>query len=197
MNLPQLKKALLGIEWSDIEFKEAATEVPKTAFETVSAFANTHGGWIIFGVRQAEKAFEISGVNNPDKIQNDFLSVLHADQKVNHDITVAEKKFSIEGKIVLAFHITENVRTRKPVYLDGDIRRSFLRRGGGDYRAKMIDIERMLRDATEDRWDSQVFERVTIKEAFNESSLAWYRSRFHQNNSGFDPKQPDIEFLLQ
>jgi ATP-dependent DNA helicase RecG len=197
MNLPQVKKILSGIEWTDVEFKAAVSDVPKSAFETVSAFANTHGGWLIFGITQNIERYEIAGVTKPDKIQNDFLSVLHADQKINHDVTVTGKKFRIDGKTILAFHIAENIRTRKPVYLDGDIRRTFVRRGGGDYRAKLPDIERMLRDATEDRWDSQIFERVALKEAFNESSLAWYRSRFHQHNSGFDPKQPDFEFLHQ
>lgn len=103
--------------------------MPKSAFETVSAFANTHGGWLVFGVKQAGEVFEASGVSNPDRIQNDFLSVLHADQKINHDVEITEKKFVIDGKTVLAFHVAENARTRKPVYLDGDIRRTFLRRG--------------------------------------------------------------------
>lgn len=42
----------------------------------------------------------------------------------------------------------------------------------------MQDIERMLRDATADRWDGKVFERVSLDEAFNKSSIAWYRTDF-------------------
>ena len=106
-----------------------------------------------------------------------------------------EPRMNIGGKAVLLFQVTENHRTRKPVYLDGDIRRTFLRKGGGDYKAQMQDIERILRDATADRWDSQPFERVLLKEAFHSGSLRWYRDRFHQVNTGFDPKQPDQEFL--
>jgi ATP-dependent DNA helicase RecG len=158
MNLDKLKQLLSGIEWTDVEFKEASHDVPKSGYETVSAFANTHGGWLIFGIKQGDDGFEIAGVNNPEKIQNDFLSVLHADQKLNHDIAVTEKQMNVDGRTILAFHIEENPRTRKPVYLDGDIRRTFIRRGGGDYKAQMPDIERMLRDATADRWDAQVFE---------------------------------------
>ncbi len=63
------------------------------------------------------------------------------------------------------------------------------------YKAQLTDIERMLRDATADRWDSQPFDRVLLKETFHPSSLRWYRDRFHQVNAGFDPKQPDQEFL--
>ena len=33
--------------------------------------------------------------------------------------------------------------------------------------------------------------------AFDNSSLAWYRTRFHQVNEGFDIRQPDEEFLRE
>ena len=50
MKIAELKDLLKAGEWNDIEFKEARTAVPKSAFETVSAFANTHGGWLVFGI---------------------------------------------------------------------------------------------------------------------------------------------------
>jgi ATP-dependent DNA helicase RecG len=161
----------------------------------VSAFTNTHGGCLVFGVAEHGDAYEITGVDRPDKVQNDFLSVLHADAKINHDVQVTEQRLNIGGKTILVFQIAENQRTRKPVYLDGDIRRTFLRKGSGDYKAQMQDIERMLRDATADRWDSQPFDRVLLKEAFHPGTLRWYRDRFHQANTGFDPKQSDRDFL--
>jgi len=195
MKIGQLKNLLKAGEWNDIEFKAARNELPKSSFETVSAFANTHGGWLVLGVSQQAEAFDISGVLQPDKIQNDFLSVLHADKKVNHDIQVTEQRMDADGKTVLIFHIAENPRTRKPVYLDGDIRRTFLRKGGGDYKAQMQDIKRMLRDATADCWDSQPFEKIPFKDAFHKGSLRWYRNRFHQVNTGLDSEQPDREFL--
>ncbi len=195
MKIAELKKLLKAGEWNDVEFKEARSAVPKSAFETVSAFANTHGGWLVFGVSQHDEGFDISGVEKADKVQNDFLSVLHADAKINHDVQVTEQKLDIDGKSILIFQISENPRTRKPVYLDGDIRRTFLRKGSGDYKAQMQDIERMLRDAGVDRWDSQPFDRVPFKDAFHSGSLRWYRDRFHQVNSGFDPNQSDRDFL--
>lgn len=195
MNLDALKKLLVAGEWNDIEFKEARRDVPKSAFETVSAFANTHGGYLVFGVAQDGDAFAISGVERPDKVQNDFLSVLHADAKVNHDIEVQETRLVVEGKTILVFHIAENQRTRKPVYLDGDIRRTFVRKGGGDYKAHNADVEKLLRDASTDRWDSEPFEKVPFKDAIDSSSMHWYRERFHQINSGFDTQQSDRDFL--
>ncbi len=151
MKRTELKKLLKAGEWNDVEFKEVRSDVPKSAFETISAFANTHGGRLVFGVAEEGDAYEITGVEKPDKVQNDFLSILHAGAKLNHDVTVTEQKIRVGGKTILIFHVAENQRTRKPVYLDGDIRRTFLRKGSGDYKAQMQDIERMLRDATSDR----------------------------------------------
>jgi ATP-dependent DNA helicase RecG len=50
MDLPSLKNLLQAGEWNDLEFKEARASGPKSALETVSAFANTRGGWLVFGI---------------------------------------------------------------------------------------------------------------------------------------------------
>ena len=74
MEISELKKLLKAGEWNDAEFKKARNALPKSSFETVSAFANTHGGWLEFGISQQGEAFDVSGVLKPDKVQNDFLS---------------------------------------------------------------------------------------------------------------------------
>jgi hypothetical protein len=104
---------------SEAVVKAARNALPKSVFETVSAFATTRGGWPVLGVTQDGERFEVSGVAEPDKVQNDFLSVLHADGKVNHDVEVTEHRLVHDGQVVLAFHVAENPRIRKPVYLDG------------------------------------------------------------------------------
>ena len=44
MNQDDFIQLLNAHEWNDVEFKEAKHDVPKNAYETVSAFANTAGG---------------------------------------------------------------------------------------------------------------------------------------------------------
>lgn len=39
----------------DVECKKAENNVPKSAYESHSAFANTRGGYIIFGVKEDTK----------------------------------------------------------------------------------------------------------------------------------------------
>lgn len=146
---PSLNALLQSGERNAAECKAAHSALPKSVSETVSAFAK-RGGWLVLGVTQHGERFDVSGVAEPDKVQNDFRSVLHAGGKVSHDVAVTEHRYLHGGEVVLAFYVAENARTRKPVYLDGDIRRTFLRRGGADYRAQPHELDRMLRDATAD-----------------------------------------------
>jgi len=52
MDKNSLLQRLSDIEWSDFEVKKGASELPKDVWETVSAFSNTSGGWLILGVSQ-------------------------------------------------------------------------------------------------------------------------------------------------
>ena len=51
MTQDELIELLNAHEWRDVEFKEAQRAVPRNAYETVSAFANTEGGHLVFGVK--------------------------------------------------------------------------------------------------------------------------------------------------
>lgn len=62
MTKEQLLKKLQGVEWDDFECKSAQSKVPANVWETVSSFSNTAGGWIVFGVNQAGKKFDVQGV---------------------------------------------------------------------------------------------------------------------------------------
>ena len=74
MNKAELIEKLEDIEWEDFEVKEAKSEIPKNAWETVSAFSNTAGGWLIFGISKKGKSYDILGVSNPEKIEQDFTT---------------------------------------------------------------------------------------------------------------------------
>ncbi len=182
-------------EWSDVEFKEARNAAPKSAYETVSAFANTAGGWLVFGVRDRGGSLGIVGVIQVDKVQNEFLSTLRSGQKINRAIDVAEDMVETDGKTLLVFHIPESPRSEKPVYLDGDIRRSFIRRGAGDERCTPAEIERFLRDASADRYDGETLSGLDAEEFFDAESVRWYRRVFDERNPGRHQGLSDVEFL--
>ena len=195
MTHDEIIEALSRYEWSDVEFKEARNAVPKSAYETVSAFANTAGGWLVFGVRDRGGSLGIVGVIQVDKVQNEFLSTLRSRQKINRAIDVAEDVVETDGKTLLVFHIPESPRSEKPVYLDGDIRRSFIRRGAGDQRCTPAEIERFLRDASADRYDGETLSELDAEEFFDRESVRWYRRVFDERNPGRHQGLSDVEFL--
>ena len=194
MEKEKLIERLKGYEWTDVEFKEARRAVPKNAYESVSAFSNTEGGWLVFGVRDGAGGFEIVGVLEVDKVQNDFLGALRSGQKLNRVIAVNERLIEEDGKALLVFHIPEARRQDKPVYLNGDIRRSFLRRGAGDERCTQAEIERLLRDATDERYDGEAID-LDPERCFDDGSVPWYRKLFDDRNPGHDATLSHLEFL--
>lgn len=131
MTKNELINKLIGVEWEDFEVKEAKGELPKSIWETVSAFSNTNGGWIILGIKQNGVSFDVLGVGNPEKIEQDFLNTLRA-EKFNVQVITKQEIFNFDSKIVLAFYISGN--KKKPVYFNS-IANTFIRRGSGDQRA--------------------------------------------------------------
>lgn len=52
----EIHEDLLKGEKIDLECKEAESQIPKSIYETYSAFANTNGGTILLGIREDRKA---------------------------------------------------------------------------------------------------------------------------------------------
>ena len=75
MTKEELVARLRDIEWDDFEVKAAKSDLPKNIWETVSAFSNCSGGWIVLGVKQSGRLFEIVGVDNIEKLEQDFFGI--------------------------------------------------------------------------------------------------------------------------
>ncbi len=194
MNQDELIQLLSAHEWNDVEFKEAQQAVPKNAYETVSAFANTAGGHLVFGIRKDKTRFEVVGVLDVDKVQNEFISTLRQKEKISLIIDVEEHLRNVDGNDLLIFYVPETTRTDKPVYLNGDIRRAFIRKGGADVRCSREEIQRLINDASEDRYDGQTV-GLDLQSCFDTASISWYRNVYERKpgNRSYAGKN-DIEF---
>ena len=171
MTKEDMIKCLQDIEWENFEVKKAEIAIPRNSWETVSAFANTGGGWLVFGVSQKEQDFKITGVNNPEKIEQDFVTTLRSNQKFNVRIDPICKKYDIEDKMVLAFNIP--VSAQKPVYFN-NLKNTFIRTASGNQRATQAEIDAMYRDqafGTKDR-ELTIFD----SEALDQKSIERYRN---------------------
>ena len=189
MTRDELIEKLKDIEWDDFEVKEAAAELPKNIWESVSAFSNTSGGWIVLGVRQTGKNFCVSGVRNGEKIESDFLNIVRGRQKLNQLIAVKPKKYRIDGKLVLAFFIPSS--PFKPIYFTSE-RNTFIRTGSGDRRASDFEITAMLRDQSFGTKSEQTIAESST-EMLNRDSLESYLEQIKAFNPEFPYSKLPIE----
>ena len=197
MTKEELIKRLQKFEWSDFECKKAQRGVSEDAYKTVSAFANTSGGYLVFGVKDENSQLDIVGVIEIDRVQNDFLSALRAGNKLNRVISVQEEMIEHEDKTLLVFYVPESPYTEKPVYLNRDIRQSFIRRGAGDERCTPTEIERFIRDASRERYDSEALEGISADGFYDEGTVRWYRNIFNTKQPGRHETLSNDDFLLE
>ena len=60
-------------ETDKVEFKEAKNALPRSFWESYSAFANTDGGSILLGVREDENGkYHVQGVRNAEKLMQEI-----------------------------------------------------------------------------------------------------------------------------
>ena len=179
MNKQELVKKLEDIEWEDFEVKEAKSEVPQSSWETVSAFSNTAGGWLVFGVKKEGKDYSVVGVSNPSKAEQDFTNVLRTGDKFNKKISVKCKKYDFDGKTVLAFYIPQRHPREKPIYFTTQTN-TFIRTASGDQRATQEEIDSFFRNASFEEKDRELTS-FSINN-LDEETISQYRGLFFNSN---------------
>ena len=191
MTKEELLQRLTAIEWDDFECKTAENKLPDNVWETVSAFSNTSGGWIVFGIKQNGKKFEVQGVSNGEKTESDFLNTIRGGQKFNMRLSAKGVKYNFDGKLVLAFFVPSSIV--KPIYFNNPIN-SFIRTGSGDRRATETEVMAMMRDQAFGCKSELVVEGTSLKD-LNKGSLETYRNHIRNDNPTFPSKDlPDDQF---
>lgn len=188
MTKDELLCRLNGVEWNDFEVKEASGGLPKSMWETVSAFSNTTGGWIILGVREEKEkkvsTFEIVGVDKPEKMEQDLTSTLRSTSKFNVPILARIERLDFDGNIVFAVNIPPS--DSKPVFINNNLSNTYIRVGSGDQRATDIEIGILLREKTFGCKSEMVVPGTKIRD-LNANSIDTYRRRLQEFN-------PELEF---
>ena len=194
MTKEELLDRLNDIEWDDFEVKEASGGLPKSMWETVSAFSNTAGGWIVLGVKETKvksvSTYEITGIEKAEKMEQDIISTLRSVSKFNVPILATARKFDFEGRSILCFYVP--VSANKPVYFGNNLNNTYIRVGSGDQRATDIEIDILMREKTfgmksEMEVDGTGFADLNIQ------SLQTYRRRVRDFNPDFRYNDLDDE----
>lgn len=171
-----LRKINQNHESYDFEVKEALHNLPKNTWETYSAFANTSGGILLFGIKENKvtKEFIIEGVNDPDKLIKDFVTTAQNRNKVSINLVQNEdiEIFDLNEKQVVVIYIREASIRQKPVYINGidSYQHVYIRKYEGDCRATQEEYRRFVRN-TQDNVDEELLNYFTVDDLDNESIL--------------------------
>ena len=160
-----------------IEAKKALGGLPKSIWETYSAFANALGGVILLGV-QEHKDTSLSPVNLPDPegMVRQFWELMRDGKTVSVNI-LTEKHVRIaevDGKRIIAIEVPRARRSQRPVYIGGDpMTGTYRRNGEGDYRCRREEVLEMQRDAARQTRDMRLLPTMDLA-ALEPGSVAEY-----------------------
>ena len=77
-----------------IEAKKALGGLPKSIWETYSAFANTHGGIILLGVEEwADKSLHTVDLPDPDRLIKEFWDIVNNPNKTSVNVLSSKDEF--------------------------------------------------------------------------------------------------------
>lgn len=191
MEMQELKSMIYQGEKVEIECKKAESSVPKSAYESYSAFANTKGGYIILGVKEdksktkPEERFVLQGIENPEKQREDFWNTING-SKVNVNILKDENVYVVEeeGISLIVIHVPRAEFNMRPVYVgENPYKGTYKRNHEGDYHATEHEVRGMIRDQNPDGNDSLILEYYTMDD-IDKETLRKYRQIFEIRNEG-------------
>lgn len=134
-----------------IEAKKALGGLPKSIWETYSAFANTHGGIILLGVEEwADKSLHTVDLPDPDRLIKEFWDIVNNPNKTSVNVLSSKDVFvqEVDGDHIVVINVPRAERSYKPVYVDGNPLCTYRRNGEGDYRCTKEEYQAMVRDAS-------------------------------------------------
>ena len=166
----EIHEGLLKGEKIDLECNEAESQIPKSIYETYSAFANTNGGTILLGIREDRKAadpakrFTVTGIKDKDKLLADFWNTINS-SKVNANILLDEHVYPLTmGTLtVLVIEVPRADYRIRPVCVgENPFKGSFKRNHEGDYHCTEAEVRAMISDENESGNDSLLRENDII-----------------------------------
>ncbi|WP_181773875.1 ATP-binding protein [Amycolatopsis pittospori] len=144
----------LGGDHAFVEAKRAETKLPKSVRETLSAFANTSGGILIFGLDES-RGFEANGVRDPAKLEADLAAMCSENLEPPLRPLIGTHRFE-DADLVVA-EIPELPSGSKPAYNRGTgmTQGSYIRVADGDRKLSPYEVQLMVANRGQPRDDEQ------------------------------------------
>ncbi len=180
--------------------RDGKGELPRSVWETVSAFANTAGGTIVLGVAERrDGSLEALGIPRADKVLDDFWNAALSDDKLSARILRDEDAHieEVEGKRIVVIRIPWADRRIRPIYINGDLfGGTFRRTHTGDHLCSREEILSMVRDSDTSSQDMRGAKGSEMS-WLDADTVGRYRRRFNTLRPGHAwAELSDEEFLV-
>lgn len=162
---------LVGTDGQRIEVKSG---VGKDVLETLSAFANTSGGTIIIGLSEQHGMEPVPGFDAQrarSQLESSFeqlTPVIRADMEI----------IPFEDTQILVADVPEILPRDKPCYISarGKHQGSFVRSGVGDHKLANYEVDRLLEEHSQPKWDDEPVPEAAVTDLIPEALEAYLQS---------------------
>lgn len=153
---------LTGTDLQRFEVKAAVQELPKSIPETLSAFSNGSGGVLILGL-QEQNGFTVAPGFDPKRTQD---ALAGACEKMRPRVRPVIEVHEFEGAPILVAEVEEMQPIDKPCHVStrGKYGGSFIRTADGDRRLSNYEIDRLLEERRQPKFDIEMVEDATIED---------------------------------
>ncbi len=112
MNEKQICDLIAQGEGISLEFKTCARKLNRDVYQSVCAFLNRHGGFLLLGVQDNGN---ISGIEPQalEQVRKDFVTTINNPQKLTPPAYLSIETVTITDKIVLLVHVPESSQVHR------------------------------------------------------------------------------------
>jgi ATP-dependent DNA helicase RecG len=151
----------IGTDEQTVEVKSSVQRIPKSVPETLSAFANGSGGLLILGLDE-NKGFAPASGFRAQSIR-DALAGICSDRMqppLRPDIEIVP----VDDSFVVIAWVEALRPVDKPCHVKerGIYQGSYIRTGDGDRRLSHYEIDRLLEEHRQPRWDEEMVEYASV-----------------------------------
>lgn len=152
---------VVGCDTQRFEIKKSAHGLPQDIARTLSAFSNGSGGFLILGVSEEDGFVPVEGFDY-ERMQDALANVCNT--KLTPPVRPEIRPFNLDGSLVLGAKVPEMHPKDKPCYISTSSKYdgSYIRTGDGDRRLTSYEVDRLLDEHVQPRYDASVVEDASI-----------------------------------
>ena len=157
-------------ENGQVEVKAAAGGFPKSVLETVSAFANGDGGTILLGLTDPAEGLQPVEGFNAQAVHDASVEAIRSKITPRPPVDIHIEAVDIEAAEgqhrLVRIDVLPGDPTQKPYYIEahGMYNGSYQRVGEADIRLTKYEIDRLLENRSQPRYDEELISEASFKD---------------------------------